>query len=406
VPRTSSKSTAVADFEAKAQAAQTTFDAARALRQRRADDLAKAEASVKAIHAAWDAGDDTHPAEAEVHALAAVTRATRLLAAAKAEEQRARAALVNTDVRLAEALAPFVTAVLRVAPTVQALRPTDMAGDLLSCVIVQERATTVDPRTGRLSGAVEVIFSRGELHREAEASAFEAAAERHDVVLSDVQVYTDQHGETFCDVAHLQVASLDLPVPVIVPAKDILSAARELGCDVVSAVSSATRKRLDDDMPRLPMDSGWRLGVASAAGTPVVTSDRVRAGTRHLTVEVEFTARPGGSDVRWNTQGASGAAAQLIAAVEKQQGGVMPGLGRVTSASTVGDMRVVDTTESGRPKAIAVRARFELVCQPADAELDDTDSPAPSAVPAQRKRTRDPLEDDGTDSHPGTVAAK
>jgi hypothetical protein len=411
------KSTAVADFEAKAKAAQAAFDAACAVRQQRADDLAAAEQALAAVHAAWESGDDSVPADAEVQAQAQLSRASRLLAAAEAVERKAQAQLLNTDVRLAEALAPFVTAVLRVAPTVQPLRSADVASELPSCVIVQERATTVDPRNGSLSGAVEVIFSRGELHREAEAQAFEAAAERHDVVLSDVQVYTDQHGDTFRDVVHLRVASLDLPVPVLLPATDTVSAARELGRDVVSAVSQATRKRLSDDMPRRPMDDGWRIGVATAAGAPVVLSNSMRRGgskpgqadTRHVTVEMEFTARPGDSDSRWDSQGASGAAAIVGDAVEKQRGNVVPGLGRVTSAGTVGDTRVVDTTESGRPKAIAVRARFELVCQPAKgADLGDTDSPARSSVPAQRRRSaRDPLEDlDGTGSHPGTVAAQ
>jgi hypothetical protein len=406
--RTPTKSTAVADFEARAKEAQSSYDAARAVRQQRAEDFAAAQTAFAWVHASWDAGDDSLPADAEVQAQAQLSRASRLLAAAEVVERKARAQLVNVDTTLATALLPFVTAVLRTTPSVQPFRPTDKPTSLPAAVVVQEKASQVDARSGRLSGAVDVIFSREAVHREADASEFEAAAEAHGVLLRRVQVYTTHDGGQFVDAVRLDVAGVHLAVPVVAPA-DVVSAAREVCFDVMGRVRDETRYT-DNRGPLMPMDNGRRLGMAFEFGKPVVSSDNVGSdGIRRLALEVDFTGKP----AKW--LGLERGQELIEKAITAQQSRAIDGLGRVEKAS-VTSSRHFATRESrdGRPvpnDTVTVRARFTVVSRaPEGVELDDPDddmgSPAPPAVPAQRKRTRDPLEDDGTDSHPGTVAAQ
>jgi hypothetical protein len=417
--KTINKTTAVADFEASAAASRLAYEAASALRHQRADELAGAREALADVHAGWDQGDDTLPPDAEVQAQASISRATRLLAAAEVAERKAKAALVNTHTSLADALAPLIGDVLRIAPSVQAYRPTDTASELPSAVAVQTGPTKVDPRSGALSGTVEVIFTRNELHREAHASDFEAAAERHGVILSKVLAFTEQTGELFTDSVRLQVARLDLPIPAV-EVGDAAEAAQALAREVAFRATDSTRFEVAAAQ-RSYFDDGTRFDVHVQADTAVVVSDRVARGgsrigqqdTRTVVVEADLTGTPRSSaaiDTGSAWAHMAGAVLQgqapgqfqratdvLSSAVEGAQGLVIDGLGRIASASVVSVKGVLSGPKE-QQTGVTVRARFEVVSQGGDA----ASSPSVSALPSQRKG-RDPLEDlDGSSSHPGS----
>jgi hypothetical protein len=403
--KTSNKTTAVADFEASAAASRLAFEAASALRNQRAGELAGARQALDDVHAAWDKGDDTLPPDVEVQAQASISRATRLLAAAEVAERKAKAALLNTDVSLAEALAPLIGHVLRIAPSVQAYRPTEAASELPSAVAVQTAPTKVDPRSGALSGTVEVIFTRNELHRGADAAAFEDAAADHDVKLM-ADAHTVQAGDTFTDVVRLRVTSLFPEVPAIIVAADPVTAAMKLGYAVENLAAQQCKYKISGSLQ--PLDSGARSALSLDVAQPRIVSDRVHQGgsqpgeqdRRHLVVEVEVSGTPKTAEMRANDlePWTIGRATELLTrCVDQQQGQVVEGLGRVVGAD-VADTSPVIADESGRAVGIAVRARFEVVSRGGEA----ASSPSASALPSQRKG-RDPLEDlDGSHSHPGS----
>jgi hypothetical protein len=403
--KTSNKTTAVADFEASAAASRLAFEAASALRSQRADELAGAREALADVHAAWDTGDDTLSPDAEVQAQASISRATRLLAAAEVAERKAKAALLNTDVSLADALAPLIGDVLRIAPSVQAYRPTETASELPSAVAVQTAPTKVDPRSGALSGTVEVIFTRNELHREADAAAFEDAAADHDVKLM-ADAHTVQAGDIFTDVVRLRVTSLFPEVPAIIATADPITAATKLGNAVANLAAQQCKYKISG--PLRPLDSGTRSTLSLDVAQPRVVSDRVHQGgskpgeqdRRHLVVEVEVSGTPKTAEMRGNgvePWPMRRATELLTRCVDAQQGQVVEGLGRVVSAAVV-DTAPVGDDRFGRAAGIAVHARFEVISEAGDA----ASSPSASALPSQR-RGRDPLEDlDGSSSHPGS----
>lgn len=394
--KTSNKTTAAQDFETQAAWSRLAHDAASALRHQRAEDLNHAQGALADVHAAWDGGDDTLSADAEVQALAGVSRATRLLAAAEVAERKAKAALISTDVSLAAALSPMIAEVLRTTPSVQAYRPSEPATELPSAVAVQTGPTKADPRSGALSGVVEVVFTRSALHREADAAAFQDAASDHDVSLT-ADSHTLQDGDIFTDVVRLRVTSLFPEVPAIAAAADPLAAATKLGNAVANLAGQECSYEISG--PRPALDSGMRQALTLDVAQPCVISERLHRGggkagepdRRHVVVEVEVSGRPKTAAMRGhglNPWPVSRATELLTRCVGSQQGQVIEGLGRVISAKVV-DTSTVTDGESARAVGTVIRARFEVVSQAAS----DGAAGASSALPEDL---------DGSSSHPGT----
>lgn len=270
--------------------------------------------------------------------------------------QRAERGLVNTETVLAETLVAVVQDVTRVTPTVATGRPSEVPADLPAVFIVQAKPSKADTLNGTISGSVEVIFYRSEVHRALDDARLGVLADRSGLRL-DVrpQGNRDDNG-VIVEAVRLDVRSARAPLPVIRRAPGDEWRVTHFATAVAGDVRHSMQLH---DAPLV----GVRLGSGDASvqqstvnvttETPSEVSDKVDTdGVRHRVVEIAVTAQPGQGNV-WNSDQMRD---KMIHAIEAQHGTCASGLGRVSSVNV---LSVEPAGRSGR----RVRARFDFVSQ-------------------------------------------
>jgi hypothetical protein len=335
-------------------------------------------------------------------ALAALTLAESRLTESASAVAKAERARISTDTTLAEALVPFVASVLGIVPTVQAFRPTEVPSELPSAVLVQTKRSTHDRRSGHLSGEVFVHFFRTSLHREAEAAAFERAAERSDlgVMLSRGTSGHTQDNGSVVDIVRLPVFGVLPEVPEV----DITNpeaVAREIATEVAYRVAMANGYTIGASLPRTGGDNGRRLAVQAEAVSGRVLSDKQAGAVRTLTVEATVKAKPGRSlseDMRGRYT-VSRCGTEVASAAESVVGRALAKVGRITEVTVTA--RETEDGPRGVPVASLVTLRAVILAKM---------SPAPSASvhededdEADDRQARDPRDVDPITSHPGAL---
>jgi hypothetical protein len=356
----STMSDLAAAHAAEAAASRKRLDEAKALAEQDEQAHREADERLRAVLSSrTSTGDDLAAAEA---ALRLTERRMSESAAAVAAASRA---LVNSETDLAEALVPFVADVVGLTPGVQAFVPLSPL-PAPSVLLVQRTASRLDPRSGTLSGEVEVLLFREQFHRDLDAAAFERHAERHGGPQVNARPYgaTEQDG-TLVETVRLVVAGAFPRVPVVAPGHET-SGLHNLAADLVQGVTS----RLD----RVALDT-----------SRAVVSDSVSGGTRTVAVEVAvlgFPTTTGSSSVTFygdtvrNDRSLDEIRDEIERAALALEDKAVGGLGRVASVTVKGAALVesagiarpagrvvfVGTTGGGVPvDGIELRVVFEVV---------------------------------------------
>jgi hypothetical protein len=386
ISRTSKSKTTTdpaAAFLAEAAEREQTYAEAKALHKQDQQDYAAAvEHLAQVEHDRASTPDDLARARA-ARDLAEVRRVDSAAQVAKAERAR-----INTDTNLAAALVSFVANVLGITPTVQAFRPSEVPSDLPSAVLVQTKPGTHDRKSGRLVGEVSLHYFRTPLHREAEAGAFQRAAEKRDqgVTLSGgTNGHTEDSGDVLVDVVRLPVLSV-LPEVPEVTITDPLSVAQSIGDEMAFLIRDANTYR-QTHLPLTGMDTGKRTSVHATASAPAVLGDTREGDVRRLTVQVVIAC----SDMSGE---------QTSRAVGKVQGTCLPKVGRIEKA----DITQTGATEDaqGRPVNRTATVRAVVVAKVPPVVIPDAveyaeefdESGIEITHPATRRK-----------AHPGEVSA-
>jgi hypothetical protein len=338
-------------------------------------------------------------------ALAAVALAEGRKAESASALAKAERARISTDTSLADALVPFVASVVGIAPTVQAFRPSEVPTELPSAVLVQTKPSKHDRRSGRLSGEVHLHFTRTRLHREAEAGAFQRAAERSGlgVMLSGgASGHTEDSGEVLVDVVRLPLFAVLPEVPGVV-ITDPQTVAHEVAVEVAYLVGQATGYTADQSVPRTGLDTGHRLAVQAEPVSARVLSDTRDGDLRTLRVEATVKAKPGRSltaDMREHYT-ISRCGVEVASAVEGLAGQSLAKVGRVTEATVTGT--AVEDGPSGAPVAALVTLRAVILAR-VPAAVEDTCG-GDDDNHGDYSGARDPRDLGELAGHPGTVTA-
>ena len=268
--------------------------------------------------------------------------------------------------------------------TVTTFKPTDAPEKLPALYVVQPRKHTSNTVAGTVSGDLQVIFYRRDIHREFDVDAVRAAVDADrtmHLIVRDVDRH-EQDG-VIIEALPVEVRAAFLPVPVIAG-----------GSAMPMYVSAFTSGLAADLVQALWFGGAGGKAVVTASAFDVeVTDDRTdRDGVRRRVLEADLVVQPG-AGCPWGGEEIAFHLEQVIAA---QQDRCLTTMGRVVSASCD---RMEPVSRHGRK----VHARFEFASR-ALGEVQPTPAPAPVevAVPAQRARRVDPLEQRMEDGHPGS----
>lgn len=355
--RTTKTSTSIATLPTPAERSREALTEAERVKAECAQTLVTAREYVEELR--YRAGsDDGITGSNLASADAAVEVAELRFSGAVRSRQRAERALVNTETILADAVAPAVQQAVKVPVTVLTTRPTEAPVDLPAAYLVQPKASTADTIEGYVSGALDVVFYRTEVHREISAEAIESSADAQRIRLSARHHGSRDDGGVIVETVRLDVRIAYAPVPAIRRGANdgyrLSWFARGLASDVrdsmqlYDAPSAGIRYGSGDANTRLNT-----VNVTSGESS-MLADDTDASGLRRRVAEVRVTAGPG-HGCMWSPDQIRD---KLVDAVEAQAGTCVGGLGRVSSAAV---LSVEPVNRDGR----TVKARFEFVSQAA-----------------------------------------
>ena len=400
-------------INAAEQSRQNLADALAVERERVQEHAAAVEGS-DALDLRLEANDASVTEEEMVYDSVRVRRTTTLLAAARAEVKRARAAVINDDDELAIALVEPLGKALGVEPVPTCTHPTGVPTSLPAAFLLQSSPSSVNLRTGAIGGDLTLIwYGDSALHvmptDRRISPALAAAGIRCGAIVS---TGSGSHGEGVISTRfNLERVSGAFPaVPVLANEQTAgsLKAAKYLVQEAVETSFELAVSMHDRPRPAAaPLASrNERLPIVVTSEPPQLVSDTTTAsGERSTTVELESTARP----VEWTRTTAAAVYERRDSIAASMVGKVAPGLGRCTAADVVR----TQAPEKGDGLVITWRLRF-VSCLPSGQS-----EPAPVMIPPQTPRDPqfpasdprtplfrpDPMERSAVEAqHPGAVA--
>jgi len=248
-----------------------------------------ADLGVDDITDSWDAGDETASAADFSLAQIEFKRATALYEAAQRSAQAIEKSVINTDTTLAAVVAPYVKMTHHDYGDVGVsfLFPKDMPDPNHPYVTVVQSQPVKTGHGGSMSGVLDIVFTRREMHRELDPRKIELAALKNGVSLS-ITSRTRVEGDHVVDLLHVIANSAHAAVPVIYinPSKAMAGRfAQGLAC----ALCQATRSTTDPAIQML-QGGGYRSAVVSVEATngAILHNDTDASGKRLTTVEASL----------------------------------------------------------------------------------------------------------------------
>jgi len=243
-----------------------------------------------AISDSWDEGDET--ASAEDFSLAQIEhkRATALYQAAQRSAQAIASSVIHTSTELAAVVAPYVRATYPDYGDVRVsfLHPTSpMPNPDHPYITVVQSQPVKTGRGGAMSGVLDIVFTRKEMHRELDPRKIELAALKDGISLS-ITSHTRAQGDHVVDILHCVANSAHAAVPVIYinPSKAM---AGQFAQGLARALCQATRSTTDPAIQML-QGGGYRSAVVSVEATngAILHNDTDASGKRLTTVEASL----------------------------------------------------------------------------------------------------------------------
>lgn len=158
-------------------------------------------------------GDDTVTAEDLLRARAEVERYSLLLPAAEKALTRAERGLLSDDTSLADLVVPTVSTVVGMNAVAVNQFPDNVEAPFLA--VVQTRHTKRDALTGYMSGSVEVVLTRSQMHRCLERDLMVKALEDKAWKVAASQVESVETGRVHVDRLTITIERGIEALPVI-----------------------------------------------------------------------------------------------------------------------------------------------------------------------------------------------